>query len=102
MFGHFAASASKSARVILRQELPPKPSARPTLIGLSPQNFEMSWIWSCVPALPMVTLAQRAVDPPPPAAPSEVAEEDRPPPQADMPSAEARATVAAPSARNLP
>jgi len=38
MLSHFAASASKIARVVLRHELPPKPSAKATLIGSSPQN----------------------------------------------------------------
>ncbi len=55
MLGHLAASASKIARVILRQELPPKPSARATVMSLSPQKFEMSWMSPWTPTVPVVT-----------------------------------------------
>src|ERR1700761_3338092 len=37
-FGHSAASASASARVILRQLLSPKPSARASVISFSPHH----------------------------------------------------------------
>src|SRR6185312_3790633 len=51
MFLHFAASAVNNARLVLRHALPPKPSARATVIGWVPQNLEIGSIWLCVPTM---------------------------------------------------
>src|SRR5690242_21814350 len=76
MFGQRAASTSKILRVILRQELPPKPSARATVSGFVPQNLLIGWMSLCVPAMPTfqpagTTFASLAPDlaPPPPPPP---------------------------------
>src|SRR3954468_14394114 len=52
MFGQRVASTSKILRVILRQELPPKPSARATLSGFVPQNLLIGWMSFWVPLMP--------------------------------------------------
>src|SRR5689334_20235975 len=99
-FGHFEASFSASARVILRQLLSPKPSARASEICSSPHQ-------DGVPSLLAVSLSPSAsASPPPPPSASVSALVagslllvlSEPPPQAASPSAnKIRATaIAAP------
>src|ERR1700691_745134 len=68
MLGHFFASSSYSARVMRRQELPPKPSTSATRIGFAPHTLSMATSSSTLPIRPTVAIILSCAHAPPVAA----------------------------------